>query len=454
MAALTITVTIKATAYVAPSESTPDYGSPSPTDAEHVSVSTPVFHPSNLFGNPGDYEPPTATDDVPSYVPIAFYPTAVLIDYTPIAYPIQSLQHNWGFSGTPTSIPDVVVTVGSNTFTVNPSEVIGGGTTVTRPTFPGDDEGYGGYVATPTSTVLNGMPVQVSGHTVQIDGTDFTLPLQPSTGVVQGTQTVVLGPDGVVVGGETMHVSPVFVSAGVGNGVAGGESGGQGGGSEVVVAGGIVLTLDNSHVIANGQTITYNSASSTVLAVAGDAVTIVPPSNSNGGSSAHVIIHGTTMAAPAPGSTHYEMVGGATFTEVNPSVVAINGHSYTVGPAAASAAPTTVVVGGETVAIGPDGVTVGSSFTFKYPFMTVPTITITPKPKVTAMPASALNGGSKSSPTNGPNMHPNSGTWPQDSGNAATAPGPENATARPLLTPAVTLTAVGLLAAAILLMTI
>ncbi|CAK7224162.1 hypothetical protein SBRCBS47491_005454 [Sporothrix bragantina] len=440
--ACSVDVTVKGTTVVMPSQTLPNYDATQPTVVSHTPVAVV----------PQTVEQPSLTP-TNSGVPVVFLTTAVVIQSSTITF--NGVQPTDGFNlgvvGSHARGPDQVVTVGSNTFTVNPSQVIGMGTTVNKPYWAGDDDsGNGGvYAAQPTSTVLNGMSVQVSGHSVQIDGTAFSIPSQPSAGIVHGTQTVYLGPDGVVAGGETLRVSPIAVSAGGnangGNGATGVGSGGQVGGSEVVVAGGTVLTMDDTHIVANGQTIVYNGATPTVLTVAGDTITIVPPASPNGGGSAHVVIHGTTMAAPASGSTHYEMIGGATFTELNPSVVVLNGHSYTVGAAAAKttdatggvvggATPTTTVVGGETVTIGTDGVTVGGSLTFKYPFMTAPTITITPKASTAGMAEATT------ASDNGPKT-PVGGS--QSNGNIASGSSSKNAASQPLVAPVLALSAMG-----------
>ncbi|CAK7236332.1 hypothetical protein SCUCBS95973_009572 [Sporothrix curviconia] len=453
--ACSIDVTVKGTTVVIASPTLPNYEETPATIVSHPPITDSPKSVEQLSPKPTD-----------PGVPIVFLPSAVAIRSSTVAF--NSLPQTGGLDlgvgGSHAREPDQVVTVGSNVFTVNSNQVVGMGTTVNRPFGTGDgnggDEG-GVYAAKPTSTVLNGMSVQVSGHSVQIDGTFFSIPSQPSMGVVHGTQTVFLGPDGVVAGSETLHMSPIVVSAGSnanangGNGAAGvGSGGGQNGGSQVVIAGGTVLTMDDTHIIANGQTIAYSSATPTVLTVAGDTITIVPPSNANGGGSAHVVIHGTTVAAPAPGSTHYEMVGGATFTEVNPSVVVIDGHSYTVGAAAAmatdatgglvgAASPTTTVVGGETITIGPGGVTVGGSLTFKYPFQTAPTITITPKATMTGgMPdATAASHNGPKAPAGGS----------QNNGNiAAATTSSKNAASGPLVAPVVALSAMGWVIAAFL----
>lgn len=462
--ACTVIITMKGPTVVMPTSTLPGYDFPGVSADPHPPIRSSLFSHFASIGEPVDTAYPSGTWNGVTTVPIAILPSGVVIA-----------------SSTITDLPDATgdwqqtVTIDSVVYTINPSQIFGLGTWINRPALPrghGLGYGYDGingnnivYAAAPTSALLSGLSVQISGDSVQVDGTAFSIPAQPSVAVVRGTQTVYLGPDGVVAGGETLSMSPVVVSAGGGgnngNGAAaGGSRQGGGGGSEVVVAGGTVLTLDDTNVVVDGHSIAYNAAigalsTSTVLTVAGDVITIVPAASNGGGSGgaghggAFVVIHGTTMTAPAAGSTHYELVGGATFTEVSPSVIVLDGHSYTVGPAtaadvaaavaaAAAATPTTVIVGGETVAIGPGGVTVGGSLTFRYPFVATPTITITGKATLAEASGTrpgavgGLQSGATPTPTSVSSGNPTD-IGSADSNNGGPVPGPKNAAARPVL---------------------
>lgn len=67
-----------------------------------------------------------------------------------------------------------------------------------------------------------------------------------------------------------------------------------------------------------------------------------------------VTVHGITLGGPraAATTTAYEIVGGATITQVRPSIIIIEGITYTIS---AGMKETTTVVGGQTITIGPDG---------------------------------------------------------------------------------------------------
>ncbi|ERS96775.1 hypothetical protein HMPREF1624_06984 [Sporothrix schenckii ATCC 58251] len=471
--ACTVITTMKGPTLVRATSTLPNYDFPGPTQDTHF---PPNPNKSNFVSAPSGPQAPGGNRDtgigapvetgVPGQtwvgtttVPIAILPTGVVIGSSTITDDPNNSQYT------------TVVTIGGIPYTITPDQIAAMGSAVQRPSWSnnyisghGPDqyvwENFGDnivYAAAPASSVLGTMSVQVSGNSIVVDGTSFSIPAQPSVGVVHG-ETVHLGPDGVVAGGQTLSVSPVVMSAGAGGG----------GHSEVVVAGGTVLTLDDTNVVVEGYTIAYNAVAgglgtSSVLTVAGDTVTIVPgPSNgagSHGGrGGAFIVIHGTTFTAPAAGSTHYELVGGATFTEVSPSVIVLDGHSYTIGPAtvgasgglaaavaASGATPTTVVIRGETLTIGPGGVTVGGTVTFRFPFVATPTVTLTGTATITndaAMkpgPVGGLQSGATPTPTSAAGGN-SAGFASADSNNGGPGAGSKNASSRTM----VSVAAVGL----------
>ncbi|KAF6814158.1 hypothetical protein CSOJ01_04212 [Colletotrichum sojae] len=231
------------------------------------------------------------------------------------------------------------VTVGGAHFTINPSEVVGGGTVVDRP------GNVGRTVMTPSSTVLGGLPVVVAPggtqNVVVVAGTTFQLQPTPVTAVVQG-QTIVVQPSSIVFQGQTVSInrSSPFQT-------------------EIVVAGGEMITaIGPSVVVVQSTTITYGQASSTVTETIDDDTILIGPSG--------VVVRNMTMGGPNArfSDTSYEIVGGATITQVGASLVVVGGTTFTVGPGRGT---TTTVVGGETVTIGPSGVAV-STLSFPYPF--------------------------------------------------------------------------------------
>lgn len=277
---------------------------------------------------------------------LAIKPTAVIID-------------GYTFTNGPNA-GEQVVTVDGNVFTINPSAVIGLGTTIERPASVG-----GVFAPTPVSTVIDGLSVVVNKTLAVIDDTTMTIPATASTTVIRG-RTVTLGPGGVMVATKTINVttSPLQTS--------------------VFIAGGELLTaIGQSVVVVEGQTLTYGPGRPPkVTAVDDDTFTIGPMG---------VTLHGTAVGGPSARmtGTEYEIVGGATITEIGVSVVVIREVTYTVGPGAPL---TTTVVGGETITIGPEGVVI-STLTLPYPFG--PTMTITPMAGAAAGAGQAQQTGDK-----------------------------------------------------------
>lgn len=305
---------------------TPGYG------GNHPGTHAEVSHTSvNGNGGAAGGVPPNSqaiNDPGKTPVTVAVQPTAVVINgHTFIDDPVRKTQ---------------TVVVGGQTFIINPSQVIGGGASVDRPTVTG-----GVFVPTPTSTNIAGLPVTVSSSVAVVGGKTFTIGPSPTTTVIGG-QTVSIGPGGVAIASRTIPVS-VFPSP-----------------TEVVIAGGNLITaIGQSVVVIHGTTITYGPEDPLLTIVGGDTITVGPFG---------VVVHGTTLGGPNanPTETQYEIVGGATITQIGPSVVVIGGSTYTVGPGAGSR---TTVFNGQTVTIGPKGVSL-STYSIAYPFG--PTTTITP----------------------------------------------------------------------------
>ncbi|KAJ9158051.1 hypothetical protein NKR19_g3666 [Coniochaeta hoffmannii] len=288
---------------------------------------------------------PGATANNPGHAP-AQAPITVGVQPTAVVVNGQTISDN-------PAAPTQTIIVGSQAVTINPTQVIVAGQTVTRPGATG-----GVYIPTPTSTNIQGVPVVVSSSIAIIGGTSFTLGPTATTTIINN-QPVTIGPSGVVVASTTIPV--VFMPTPTQVAVEGGE---------------LITAIGPSVVVIHGTTITYGPdkpASTTV--VDDDTITIGPSG---------VVVHGTTIGGPTARSSdsQYEIVGGATITQIGPSVVVINNATYTVGPGAGT---TTTVVGGETITIGPSGVAVGTH-TIAYPFG--PTTTITPKATGTAPTAS------------------------------------------------------------------
>lgn len=129
-------------------------------------------------------------------------------------------------------------------------------------------------------------------------------------------------------------------------------------------------------VVIRSTTLTYGLVSSTITETVDDDTILIGPSG--------VVVHNITMGGPSAHASDatYEIVGGATISQVGASLVVVGGTTFTVGPGRGT---TTTVIGGETITIGPFGFA-ASKLSFTYPFGPTVITTIS-APKTTAAPA-------------------------------------------------------------------
>ncbi|KAI4603654.1 hypothetical protein KJ359_003471 [Pestalotiopsis sp. 9143b] len=281
--------------------------------------------------------------------PVVQQPSPTSTAVTVIIQTTQIVINDQTFTDSPKSKTSTVV-VGTDTFVINPSEVIGAGATVMRPVLGGI------FMPTATTTTIDGLkvvytpvhsPVANGGSAVAIatiDGTVFTLSPMPTTAVIRG-QTITLGPAGIAFASQTV---PIVTAAGS---------------TESAVLGGEMITaIGSSIVVVHGTTITYGPGMSPITSVVDGDTIVIGPSG--------VTVHGVTLGGTAAGAgaTTYEIVGGATITEIGGSAVVIEGTTYLIG-AGATGSATTTVIDGQTLTIGPSGVAM-SSYTFAQPYAT------------------------------------------------------------------------------------
>ncbi|UNI21951.1 hypothetical protein JDV02_007889 [Purpureocillium takamizusanense] len=241
-----------------------------------------------------------------------------------------------------------LVTVDGGTFTIYPNAVVGEGATVRKPPAPGTAVS----VPTPTAAVVGGLPVTLSGSQAIVGGATMTIPETASTTVIDG-HSISIGPGSLVVGGQSLSFKHVMLPRE----------------TDVVVSGGELLTaIGRSVVVVHSTTFTYGPGIPGTSQIIHDDTISIGPSG--------VIVHGTLIGgqSASPTTTSYEIVGGASITRIAPSLAVINGKTFTVGPGTEW---TTTVIAGQTWTIGPTGV-VGASMTFRYPFGTAVTTTISP----------------------------------------------------------------------------
>lgn len=118
---------------------------------------------------------------------------------------------------------------------------------------------------------------------------------------------------------------------------------------EIIVAGGQALTaVGQSVMILHSTTYTYGPGEPEETVVVDDDTVRIGPSG--------IAVNGMTFGGPAmaAGVTKFEIIGGATITEIKPSLVIIEDETFTISP---DMDRTTTVVNGQTLTIGPDGVT-------------------------------------------------------------------------------------------------
>ncbi|KAL2267787.1 hypothetical protein VTJ83DRAFT_5064 [Remersonia thermophila] len=301
-------------------------------------------------------QPPVTTP-----VTIGIQPTAVVInDQTFTDIPGQPTQ---------------TVVVGGATFTIDPTRVVGGGSTIDRPAYTG-----GVSLPTPTSTRIDNLPVVVSSSSVIIGSSTFSLPpanqptAQPTT-VVVSSRTFTIGPSTIAGGSQTLSL-PTYPKP-----------------TEVVTAGGSLVTaIGSSILVVRSTTYTYGVPGASVITVtvddkgnadgSDDVVLTLGPGGVTARGGQVLTIGGTNAAGPT--DTQYALVGGATITKVGPSVVVVAGSTYTLGGTAAGGLATTTVVDvdGTQVTIGPSAVQIGT-MTVATPFGTTTVLL----PGATAQPA-------------------------------------------------------------------
>jgi hypothetical protein len=162
----------------------------------------------------------------------------------------------------------------------------------------------------------------------------------PTTAVIHG-QTISIGPNGVTVGTTTLLPTPASQPTPTPAPT-----------TQIATLAHATLTEIGSTLLLGSQTFTLGpNATPTTVVFNGQTYTIGP----SGVGSA-----GTTVFIPPsqPPRTQVLTAAGLTFSEIGSSVVVIGSSTITLG---AQATPTTEVVDGVTVSIGPGGVGIGST---------------------------------------------------------------------------------------------
>lgn len=222
-----------------------------------------------------------------------------------------------------------VVTVGRDVFTIFPTAVVGGGSTVTKPApVPPPTD----LPATAATTSLGGLPISASDSVVYIGDHTLAVPSSGTKTVVDG-HNVALTPGTVVVDSTGTLVWAVATT-------------------DVVVAGADLATLIGPTVLViHSTTITYGPGIDPMTTEVGDDTITVGP----GG----VVLGSKTLGGPGAAASDiaYEVVGGVTITKIGSEAVVISSHTY---PITSGAPTTTTTIGQDILTIGPDGVSFNS----------------------------------------------------------------------------------------------
>lgn len=229
------------------------------------------------------------------------------------------------------------VTVRNEVFTILPTAVVGLGSTITKPA----PQETSPPLLTVTTRTLGGVPVIVSGTQVIIDGTTLRIPPQKTTTTINDRR-VVLGEGTVAVDRETL----LFPSSRPTH--------------EIVTGGEMLTAIGNSLVVLHSTTITYGfDIASNKTIINGETISIGPRG---------VSLRDTTIGGPLANAkaTEYEIVGGITVGKLLPSLIVVNGATYSINQGGNPNNVETTVIDNQTITIGPSGLII-SSQTLTYP---------------------------------------------------------------------------------------
>ena len=280
-------------------------------------------------------------------------PTTTVINGQTVSIGPQGI----GLASTTVALPNAepslsAVTAGGLTFSVGPSEAVIGGHTFTI-----------GPDSAPTTTVINGQTISIGPHGVGLASTTVALPhAQPSfSTVTAGGLTFSVAASEAVIGGHTFTIGPgssPITTVINGQTVSIGPNGvglatttvalpSSPSDFSVVTEGDLTFSLSPSEAIIDGKTFTISPGSVPITTVINGETLTIGPSG--------IGIAGTTAALPTgagPITPSVVTADGLTFT-VEPTDVIISGTTYPIG---IGAIPTTIVIGNETISIGPGGV--------------------------------------------------------------------------------------------------
>jgi hypothetical protein len=229
------------------------------------------------------------------------------------------------------------ITEDGQTFTINPSQVIGPGAIISLPTEAGDAGNALQPVLSPT--VIDGVTVQIGPSVAVIDGSTFSIGLGADTEtVVANGQTISIGAAGL--GFAHTTVAPPADPTNV-----------------VILDGDVVYAYGSSQVVFGDKTYSYSAGSSPQTETFNaETITIGPSGVSFGSSTIGGVAHASGL--------QIGIAGGVSITEIGSSLAVISGTTFQIGP---NAPETTAVISGSTITAGSSGLAIGGA-TLTYPF--------------------------------------------------------------------------------------
>ncbi|CAG8977975.1 hypothetical protein HYALB_00001856 [Hymenoscyphus albidus] len=294
-------------------------------------------------GNPNVATPTTATI---GGVQVVVQPTQVVIGTQTISVPnIGSPGNGNGNGGVENGNGNSngngpssrIVVENGQTFAINPSQVIGAGSTINIPV-----TSAGGLFREAIPTVISGVPVQLGQNSAVIAGVTYSIGAgAPQTTISVSGQIITIGPNGLEFPQTTVPPRAPLPT------------------NIVVIEGQLFSAIGASVAVVGSSTITYGPAMpAQTKTFNGAPITLAP-----GGI---YFDDGKSLGGAAnPSNTQLGIAGALTISEIGSSIAVINGVTFTVGPAGSS--PTTTVINGKTITIDQRGIGLGST-TLSFPF--------------------------------------------------------------------------------------
>jgi hypothetical protein len=307
-----------------PPPQTPPPQNPTPSEKPPVVPQHTNPIPVTQGVQPGSSLVPTLNNVAPGPSP-----SSIIINNVPIQVGPGSIVIG-GQTISPATVTAPVI-IGGQTFTISPSQVVAPGGIVlsipaSNPPAPTNAPGV--------LTIGGQQFTQVAPSELQISGSTIYIPPQGTTAVVGG-KTYTIYPSSIAGSGITLALP--FQATGVPPAAQ----------FTAVTAAGLTFDLGPSVAVISGTTYEIGAgASPTAIVVGGETITL---------GSAGLILPSTTIApfaAPPPPSWSPISADGLVFS-VQPGEVYISGTEYAIGN---GATPTAILVGGETVTIGSEGI--------------------------------------------------------------------------------------------------